>query len=240
MKDTSDLDIVMPVYEEGDGITAVVNSLAEHVKTSCRLLICYDRDSDSTLATLKDINDLNIPIIYVKNEGHGVWGAIKTGFLHSTAPCVLMMPADDDYNAPVIDNMVTQMLDGAEIVAPGRFMLGGCMVGCRWHKAILVRCVAFFMVHVVRISVCDATNGFRMFSRRVLDEIEIESTKGFTYSIELLVKCHRLGWKIKQVPVQWHERKTGSSRFKVFAWASSYLRWVFYGMATTYLGRRKI
>ena len=67
--------------------------------------------------------------------------------------------------------------------------------------------------------------------------IPIESTSGFAYSIELLVKCHRLGWKVGEVPVSWYERKAGQSRFRVLRWLPQYLRWFFYAFATTYLRR---
>ena len=69
------------------------------------------------------------------------------------------------------------------------------------------------------------------------DAIPLESTEGFTYSIELLVKCHRLGWRIGEVPVEWHERKTGQSRFKVIGWLPSYFRWFKYAFETTYRQR---
>ena len=66
------------------------------------------------------------------------------------------------------------------------------MVGCPWLKAVLVRAANFTLYHLARLPTHDASNGFRLFSRRVIDEIEIESERGFCYSIELLVKCHRL------------------------------------------------
>ena len=88
-----------------------------------------------------------------------------------------------------------------------------------------------------RVPTHDASNGFRMFSRRVVDEIAVESDSGFCYSIELLVKCHRLGWRIGEVPAQWFERKHGTSRFRVLNWLPAYLRWYRYAFATTYLAR---
>ncbi len=44
----------------------------------------------------------------------------------------------------------------------------------------------------------------------------MESNEGFTYSIELLVKCHRLGWKMAELPAKWYERTSGKSRFQSF------------------------
>jgi hypothetical protein len=83
----------------------------------------------------------------------------------------------------------------------------------------------------------DATNGFRLFARRVLDHIVIQSDQGFCYSIELAVKCHRLHWRIGEVPARWRERTRGTSRFQVINWLPAYMRWYFYAFATTYLRR---
>ena len=92
------------------------------------------------------------------------------------------------------------------------------MVGCPWLKAVLVRAANFTLYHLARLPTHDASNGFRLFSRRVTTEIPIESERGFCYSIELLVKCHRLGWRIGEVPARWFERAHGASRFQVVKW----------------------
>lgn len=234
---TCDLDIVMPVYNEGENIVSVIESLQRDVRTQFRVLICYDRDDDNTLPAVRRFMAAGAPIELVRNRGAGALGAIRTGFDVSTAPFVLMMPADDDYNAPRIDAMVDLGRRGAAIVCPCRFIGDGAMVGCPPVKAVLVRTTAWFMRYVAGVPARDATNGFRLFSRRVLDEIPIQSEAGFCYSIELLAKCHRLGWPVEQYPVRWHERRTGQSRFSVFKWAPHYLRWVRYALATRFLRR---
>ena len=75
------------------------------------------------------------------------------------------------------------------------------------------------------------------FSRRVIEQIAVESEQGFCYSIELLVKTHRLGWRVAEVPAVWFERKHGVSRFKVLRWLPAYLRWFGYAFATRFLRR---
>jgi len=70
------------------------------------------------------------------------------------------------------------------------------MQGCPLLKDTLVRGAAFTLRHFARLPVHDPTSGFRLFSRRVIEDLQVESDQGFTYSIELLVKAHRLGWRI--------------------------------------------
>lgn len=232
-----ELDFVIPVYNEGENIRPVLESLQRGVAPPFRVFICYDRDDDTTLGAIKGL-DLGFPLIPVKNAiAPGPHGAVVTGLRATTAPHVLVIPADDDYNAPTFERMREAAASGAEIVCASRFMPGGSMVGCPWLKALLVRSGAFTLKHLGRLPTHDASNGLRLFSRRVLDSIEIESSVGFTYSIELLVKVHRLGWRIDEVPARWFERKKGQSRFKVLKWIPPYLGWYFYAFATTYLRR---
>jgi glycosyltransferase involved in cell wall biosynthesis len=233
-------DILIPVFNESENIIPVLKSLEQHLKTPFRVLIAYDFDEDNTLPALKRYQEESenpVEIELVKNQGKGAHGAVLTGFRHSTAPAVLVFPADDDYNAGRLDAMFDKFKAGYDIVAASRFIPGGRMVNCPWLKALLVRTSAFTLYYLARIPTHDSSNGFRLFSRRVLDEIKIESTQGFTYSIELLVKTHRLGWRIGEVPVEWYERTKGQSRFKVLKWMRAYLRWYFYAFATTYLRR---
>jgi dolichol-phosphate mannosyltransferase len=234
------LDIVIPVYNEGSNIVPTLRAVAREVKTPNRVLICYDREDDDTLPAINNNRDAlsTLAIEFVRNRGRGAHGAVLTGFATSEAPFVLVFPADDDYNAGMLYSMVAEAATGCDIVCASRFMAGGGgMVGCPWLKAFLVNAANFTLYHFARLPTHDASNGFRLFSRRAVDEIAIESERGFCYSIELLVKCHRLGWRIGEVPARWFQRAHGASRFQVIKWLPDYLRWYAYAFATTYLRR---
>lgn len=231
------MDVVIPVWNEGENIVQVLESLRAEVKTPMRFFIVYDHDDDTTLSALKGYNSAWTKIVLLKNRYKGAHGAVVTGFETSTAPAVLVFPADDTFNAGIVDKLYETCMKGADIVACSRFMRGGKMEGCPWLKAVLVRTVSFTLYWLARIPTHDATSGFRMFSRRVIDRIPIESNQGFTFSLELLVKCHRLRWPIAEIPAVWIERKFGKSRFQVMGWARYYLRWYFYAFSTTFLLR---
>ena len=233
------LDIVIPVYNEGANILRTLQSIARAVATPKRVLICYDREDDNTLPAIRDNRAAlgELAVDFVRNRGRGAHGAVLSGFAASQAPFVVVLPADDDYNAGILDALVARADSGCDIVCASRFMAGGSMVGCPWLKAFFVRAGNFTLYHLARLPTCDASNGFRLFSRRAIDEIVIESDRGFCYSIELLVKCHRLGWRIGEVPANWFERTSGSSRFQVLRWLPAYLRWYVYAFATTYVRR---
>ena len=234
---TVELDIVVPVYNEGQNIHRALGAFQAHVRCPHRVLVVYDRDEDDTLTALRSHPAYPFEVKVVKNTGRGVFGAVTTGFSTATAPAILVWPADDDYNAARIDGMVEQLKGGCDIVAASRFMPGGRMVGCPWLKDVIVRSSAFVLHHVARVPTHDPSNGLRLFSRRVVRTIPLESDRGFTYSIELLVKAHRLRWRICEVPFEWHERTVGKSRFRVMQWLPAYFVWFRYAFATALLRR---
>ena len=235
-----ELDIVIPVHNEGRNILPTLAALARSVATPARVLICYDQPGDDTLPALRANGQsyAPLPVELVRNHSRGPHAAVMAGFAASSAPFVLMYPADDDYNAARLDAMVALARGGCDIVCASRFAPGGSMVGCPFLKAALVRIANFTLHHFARLPTTDASNGFRLFSRRVINGIAVESDQGFCYSIELLVKAHRLGWTIGEVPVHWLERRHGESRFRLLKWLPAYLRWYGYAFATTFLRRK--
>lgn len=231
-----DLDIIIPVHNEKENIVVVLESLRRSVRTGFRVFICYDDEDDTTLPVVRGYKG-GIEIVAVKNDGRGPHSAVLTGFRVSRAPAVLVFPGDDSYNAGIVDSMYEKFVQGCDIVAASRFMKGGSMKGCPWLKAALVRGASFTLYWFAGLPVHDASNGLRLFSRKIIDEIVIESTEGFSFSIEILVKCHRLKRRICELPALWLERVKGRSRFRVMQWVPHYLIWYLYAFATAYLHR---
>ncbi len=233
MKNT-ELDIVIPVYNEEENILDLLQAFEKYIKTPFRVFICYDFDEDNTLTALKK-NNFNFEVISVKNRGLGVHSAIMTGLDATSAPAVLVFGSDEANNAGIIDEMYAKFKEGNDVVVASRLTKGGEMSGGPRFKSLMVTLASFILHRLAFLPATDATYAWRMFSRRTLDTIEIESTLGFTYAIELLVKCHRLRWGIAEVPAKWIRRKKGQSRFNFKKWLPHYARWFFYALGTTYL-----
>ena len=109
------------------------------------------------------------------------------------------------------------------------------MVGNPILKSFLTRLASFFLFYFTSFPIKDSTNSFRLFPRDLLDKIKIESNKGFTLSLELTAKAHRLNYKIIEIPVTWIEREKGKSRFKLLSFLPLYLKWFFYIINTQIL-----
>ena len=106
------------------------------------------------------------------------------------------------------------------------------MENCPLIKSILVRLASFSLFYLSKIPV-KVYNGFRLFSLNYINKIKIESTKGFTFSIELLVKADRLGLAIAEIPSIWEERENMvKADSKISAWLFDYIRWYLYGIKT--------
>ena len=234
------LEILIPVFNEGSQILKLMKLLNENVKTKFRVLFCYDLENDDIFKFKNELSKFDFEIKYIKNPTRGPCSAIKNGFEKGNSDCVIVYPADDFLNYNILDNMYNKFLDGSHIVVASRFIKGGSMINCPLLKSILVRTASFTLYILSSIPVRDASNGFRLFSRELLNKVEIESKVGFAYSLELLAKCNRLNYKISEVPAKWEERSEGSSRFKIFKWLPQYLKWYIYGISTTWFKRKKI
>ena len=238
MIDKVSLEIVIPIYNEGEKVIKLLEKFQNIIKTKFRVLLCYDDENDNIFHYTVNLKKFNFEVVLVKNLEKGPCSAIKQGLYYGDSDCVIVYPADDFLNISIIDQMYLSFKKNNDIVVASRFIKGGSMIGCPLIKSILVRVASSSLYILSSIPVKDASNGFRLFSRKLLNTVTIESKVGFAYSLELLTKCNRLKLNISEVPAQWEERSEGSSRFKVFKWLPEYLKWYFYGLSTTWLKKK--
>ena len=229
------LEIVIPIYNEGDKVIKLLDQFQTFIKTQFRVLLCYDLEGDNIFNYKDSFKKFNFKVLLVKNPSKGPCSAVKAGFCYGNSDCVIVYPADDFLNIKIIDQMYISFKNNNDVVVASRFMKGGSMTGCPIIKSVLVRMASSTLYLLSSIPVKDASNGFRLFSRKLLNTVNVESKIGFAYSLELLAKCNRLKLKIYEVPAQWEERSEGSSRFKILKWLPEYLKWYLYGLGTTWL-----
>ena len=83
-------------------------------------------------------------------------------------------------------------------------------------KGIVITHAANFYIRVVlTLPIRDCTTGYRVFRRRVLEEIELErmESNGPAIVQEILVACRRKGFRFAEVPIMFEERRAGESTF---------------------------
>ncbi len=220
-------DLIIPVFREKN-IINLLDYLFETSKNFNKIIICYDDNNDISVQIIKKYNYNNHKnIILLKNKFKGPCEAVKTGLNFSKAKSMIVYPADDFNNGPLLDKMYSFFLDGYDIVCPSRFINGGYIKNCPLLKYCIVKLVSFFLYYFSSLNVKDPTNGFRLFSKKLIEQNNIISTKGFAYSLELLVKARFSDTKIKEIPSIWIERKDRKSSFKIIEWSGEYLKWFF-------------
>ena len=234
-----DLNIIIPVKNENKNITRVLDSFFYEVKSKFIVTLCYDNKNDNTVPEVKNYDRIkSVKVKFLKNKyaNYGINGAIKTAFQNNRAKSVLIYPADDFFNADKIDKLNKLIISsGYDIVCPSRFMKGGSMYGCPLLKSFLTRIANFLFFYILRLPTHDATNGFRIFSKKTINNIDLELQKGPTFALQLLVKAHRKRYKITEVPVVWYERVIGKSNFKVLEWIWPYTKWLYYAFKSLIL-----
>ncbi|MBN3039159.1 MAG: glycosyltransferase [Candidatus Omnitrophica bacterium] len=222
------LNIVIPVYNEPENIKDTFTELAEKVKTPHSTFIIYDLDEDKTLPVVRDFMKSDQNINLVKNKyGRGVLGAIKTGFENIDEGVILVAMADlsDDFSK--VDEMFKKIDQGYGLVCGSRYMKEGRQIGGPILKKTLSRLAGISLYYLAGLPTHDPTNNFKMYTKKLLDDITIESKGGFEIAIEIVVKAHCKGYKITEVPIISQDRKVGKSRFKLFKWLPKYLYWYF-------------
>jgi len=209
-----------------------LRALAGAVKTRpCEVLVVYDFDGDTTVPVVERLRREIPELRAFRNRlGRGVINALKAGLAGSRAPFVVVTMADGSDDPADIDRMYRAAVAGADVVAGSRYMRGGRQLGGPFLKRTLSRVAGLSLHWVAGVPTHDSTNSFRLYSRRLLDQVSIESSGGFELGIELTVKAHELGLKVAEVPTTWHDRTAGQSRFRMWVWIPHYLRWYLRGM----------
>ena len=233
MKGNNILDILIPVFNEDKTIVKTIENIFSAVKYDYKIIICYDYDEDPTLKIIKESFPHNSKIVFVKNFSKGFNNALISGFKSSTAKAVLVFMADDHTNHNIINLCYEKFAEGYQVVCPSRFIRGGKMTGNPFLKGVITKLVSFFLFNFTSFPIKDSTNSFRLFSKELINKVKIESNKGFTLSLELTAKAHRLGYKITEIPAIWVERDKGKSRFKLFSFILPYTKWLYYIVKTS-------
>jgi len=221
-----ELSIVVPVFNEGHAVEPVLRALTSGVRTAHEILVVYDFDADPTVPVVARLQRELSAIRSLRNDlGRGVLNAMKAGIAASRGEYVLVSMADGSDEPGIVDAMVELARGGADIVAASRYVRGGRQVGGPRLKRLLSRAAGLSLHWLGGVAIHDATNNFKLYSRRFLDSVSIESTAGFELALELTVKAAAAGRPMAEVPTTWRDRTAGESHFRLRKWLPHYLRW---------------
>ena len=137
------LEIVIPIYNEGEKVIKLLNQFEKQVNVKIRVLLCYDLDNDNVFNYENQLKKCSFEVILVKNPLAGPCEAIKHGLNFGNSECVIVFPADDFLNINIIDQMYSAFKNNNDIVVASRFIKGGSMKDCPLIKSVLVRFASF-------------------------------------------------------------------------------------------------
>ncbi len=233
------ISIVVPVYQEEANIQAFLRDVESQVQEPHEVLIVYDFPEDNTLPAIAGMEPPCPNVRLVHNTlGKGVLNALKAGFHASQGDVMVVMMADRSDEPKDVSAMARLIRNGADVVAGSRYAPGGRQEGGPVLKRTLSWLAGVSLHYLAGLPIRDATNNFRAYSRRVVEQIPIESTAGFALALEWTLKAHWRGWPVKEVPTVWHDRTAGRSRFRLFAWLPHYLRWYLKAFWRAWFGKR--
>jgi dolichol-phosphate mannosyltransferase len=226
------LTLIVPVYNEGENFAALVAEIERHVPVPFRMLVVYDFDEDTTLPVARSLGAKRPWLQLVRNGlGRGVANALRAGFQKAPPGPALVVMADLSDDLTSVPRMLELYRQGNRIVAGSRYMRGGRQLGGPLVKRTLSRLAGLSLYYVAGLPTHDATNNFRLYDAEFVREVGIESPAGFAVALELTAKAFARGAAIAEVPTTWRDRTAGQSRFRLFKWLPSYLRWYFFALA---------
>jgi dolichol-phosphate mannosyltransferase len=226
------LSVVVPVYNEGENVVPTLQGVVEktHVRP-LEVLVVHDFDEDTTVPVVRRMQAEMPELRLHRNTlGRGVLNAMKSGLRAAKAPYVLITMGDGSDDASDIDAMYALARAGADVVAGSRYMRGGRQVGGPLLKRMMSRTAGLSLHWIGGLPTHDATSNFRLYSKRLLNQVSIESRGGFELGLELTVKAYGLGMRVAEVPTTWRDRTAGQSRFKLLQWLPRYLHWYWRGI----------
>ena len=207
--------VVIPVYNEEDGITEIANrvlSIKPELKkigiSTLELLVVDDGSWDRTVEIASAIKGIKL-IRHPKNKGYGA--ALKTGFSHAKGELIGFLDADGTYPPEYFPLLCKVALGESELV------IGSRMAGEDSEMPLTRRIGNFFFAALLTVlgrqKVTDSASGMRVFKREILEHI-YPLPDGLNLTPVMSTRALHEGVKIKEVPIPYSER-VGRSKLSV-------------------------
>ena len=209
------LSVVIPAYNEEDGIAAIVErvlairpALKEVGIDDLECIVVDDGSKDRTAAIVQGFGD-QVRLIRQQNRGYG--GALKTGFSQARGELIGFLDADSTYPPEYFPAMCKVALEGADIVIGSRMAGEHSEMPLVRRIGNLIFATMLSLVAGVRIS--DSASGQRVLRRSILPIIyPLPNTLDFTPAMS--TRALHEGLRMVEIPIPYKER-AGRSKLHV-------------------------
>lgn len=219
------LSIIIPAHNEESNIQNVIEDIEKKVRLDHKIVVIDDHSTDKTADLVMELASKYKNKIILKKSllQPGFANALKTGFENADSDFIIPVMADSCDDALTINKMYQKALEGYDIVCGSRYMKEGKKIGGPKIKTFFSLFVSKTLNKLINIPTQDISNSFKLYRKRVIRNIHIES-KGFEISVEVPLRAFFAGYKITEVPTTWIDRKKGKSKFSVFKEGSGYVK----------------
>ncbi|MFH0855146.1 MAG: glycosyltransferase family 2 protein [Candidatus Omnitrophota bacterium] len=219
------LSIIIPAHNEEENIGQVIERVEEKIRFPFDLIVVNDHSTDRTADIVASLAEKFNNVILVENKfAPSFANAVKTGLASAKTEVVVPVMGDLCDDLETIPLMLEKILEGFDVVCGARYIKGGLRLGGSRLKGLFSAFAGWSLHYLVGIPTHDIANAFKMYRKKVVDSLEIES-RGFEISMELPLKAYFLGFKVTEVPTIWREREKGKSSFRMLNLAPNYSRW---------------
>lgn len=215
----SDSVVLIPTYNEKENIEAIVRKTLS-LEKDIHILIIDDNSPDGTADIVKRIiKDYPNRLHIEERKGKlGLGTAYIHGFkwaLEKDYEFIFEMDADFSHNPKDLLRLYEVCKnDEYDLAVGSRYITGVNVVNWPMGRVMLSYYASAYVRFITRMKVRDTTAGFVCYTRKVLERINLEKIAfmGYAFQIEMKYTAHKLGFRIKEVPIIFTDRTLGQSK----------------------------
>ncbi|MBI35400.1 MAG: dolichyl-phosphate beta-D-mannosyltransferase [Flavobacteriales bacterium] len=215
----SDTLIIIPTYNEIDNVEEILRVVFSLEKLY-HVLIVDDGSPDGTADAVKKLQTEFPSQLHIEERTgklglgtayiHGFQWALKRDYKY-------IIEMDADFSHPpnsIIELYNACEKDGADVSVGSRYVSGVNVVNWPMSRVLMSYFASVYVRWVTRLPVRDTTAGFVCYNRSVLERMRLDKINfvGYAFQIEMKFTAWRLGFKIKEVPIIFTDRKKGQSK----------------------------
>ena len=219
MHKVNDSIVIIPTYNECENIEKIIRAVfaLEH---GFHILVVEDNSPDGTAAIVKRLQDEFPERLYmIERTGKlGLGTAYIAGFkwaLEHDYDYIFEMDADFSHNPDDLPRLYDACaLEGADVSIGSRYVSGVNVVDWPLGRILMSYGASKYVRIITGIPVHDTTAGFVCYRKEVLQMMNLDKIrfKGYAFQIEMKFTAWQLGFRIKEVPVIFINRKEGTSK----------------------------
>lgn len=229
------LSIIIPAFNEEKSIGRLLYDLKGcPISIEYEIIVVDDNSEDGTRDIVLNEHRQNRKICLISRKAkRGVGRSLKEGFANAKGDIIVILMGDLSDNINDIPKMLKKICDeGYDVVCASRYIKGGDGRQKNPLKEFFSKFLSKVVYLFIKIPTLDSTNTYKMFRRNVLEEIGPLASNRYTLCFELLLKAHKKGFKIAEIPTFWSDRQSGRSHFQFLRDGVQYVKWFIFALVS--------